>query len=44
MKIIPYSEACRSLKFVLDAVHEDTDVTIISRRDDADKMVMSLAC
>ena len=42
MKIITYSEARGSLKSVLDAVHEDADVTIISRRDGADALVMSL--
>ena len=42
MKIITYSEARGSLKSVLDAVHEDADVTIISRRDGADAVVMSL--
>jgi antitoxin YefM len=36
MKIITYSEARSSLKSVLDTVHEDADVTIISRRDGAD--------
>jgi antitoxin YefM len=42
MKIITYSEARSSLKSVLDAVHEDADVTVISRRDGADAVVMSL--
>lgn len=42
MKIITYSEARSSLKSVLDKVHEDADVTIISRRDGADAVVMSL--
>ncbi len=42
MKIITYSEARSSLKSVLDAVHEDADVTIISRRDGHDAVVMSL--
>ena len=42
MKIITYSEARGSLKSVLDAVHEDADVTIISRRDGADAVMMSL--
>ena len=42
MKIITYSGARGSLKSVLDAVHEDADVTIISRRDGADAVVMSL--
>lgn len=42
MKIITYSEARSSLKSVLDTVQEDADVTIISRRDGADAVVMSL--
>ena len=42
MKIITYSEARGSLKSVLDAVHDDADVTVISRRDGADAVVMSL--
>ena len=42
MKIITYSEARSSLKSVLDTVHEDADVIIISRRDGADAVVMSL--
>ena len=41
MKIITYSEARRSLKSVLDTVHDDADVTVISRRDGADAVVMS---
>ena len=42
MRIITYSEARSSLKSVQDTVHEDADVTIISRRDGADAVVMSL--
>ena len=42
MKIVTYSEARSSLKAVLDRVHEDADVTVISRRDGADAVVMSL--
>jgi antitoxin YefM len=42
MKIVTYSEARSSLKAVLDNVHADADVTIISRRDGADAVVMSL--
>ena len=41
MKIITYSEARSSLKSVLDTVHDDADVTVISRRDGADAVVMS---
>ncbi len=42
MRIISYSEARNSLKSVLDRVHEDADVAVISRRDGADAVVMSL--
>ena len=42
MKIVTYSEARSALKAVLDRVHEDADVTVISRRDGADAVVMSL--
>ena len=42
MKIVAYSEARSALKTVLDRVHEDADVTVISRRDGADAVVMSL--
>ncbi len=42
MKIVTYSEARSSLKSVLDAVQDDADVTVISRRDGADAVVMSL--
>ena len=42
MRIINYSEARNSLKSVLDRVHEDADIAVISRRDGADAVVMSL--
>lgn len=42
MKIVTYSEARSALKAVLDRVHEDADVTVISRRDGANAVVMSL--
>lgn len=42
MKVITYSEARGSLKSVLDGVQDDADVTVISRRDGADAVVMSL--
>jgi antitoxin YefM len=42
MRIVTYSEARSSLKSILDAVHDDADVTIISRREGADAVVMSL--
>lgn len=41
MRIITYSEARNSLKSVLDTVNQDADVTVISRRDGADAVVMS---
>ena len=41
MRIVTYSEARNSLKSVLDQVNDDADVTIISRRDGADAVVMS---
>lgn len=41
MRIVTYSEARSSLKSVLDAVNADADVTVISRRDGADAVVMS---
>lgn len=44
MKVITYSHARNALKSVLDAVVQDVDVTVISRRDaDDDAVIMSLA-
>lgn len=42
MRVVTYSDARASLKTVLDQVQDDADVTIISRRDGADAVVMSL--
>lgn len=42
MRVVNYSEARNSLKAVLDGVAQDHDITIISRRDGADAVVMSL--
>ena len=42
MKIVSFSEARNSLKTVLDAVVNDADTTIITRRDSPDAVVMSL--
>ena len=42
MRIVTYSEARSALKSVLDAVHDDADITVISRRGGADAVVMSL--
>ncbi len=43
MKIINFSEARNHLKSVLDEVAEDADYTVITRRDSADAVVMSMA-
>lgn len=43
MRIITYTEARNSLKSVLDAAEEDANVTVITRRDGGDAVVMSLA-
>lgn len=42
MKIVSFTEARNSLKSVLDSVVDDADVTIITRRDSEDAVVMSL--
>ena len=42
MRLINYSEARNSLKSVLDATVDDADVTVITRRDGPDAVVMSL--
>ena len=42
MKVITYSKAHSSLETVLDTVQKDVDVTIISRRDGANAVVMLL--
>lgn len=41
MRVINFSEARNSLRAVIDQVVEDADVTIISRRDAPDAVVMS---
>ena len=43
MRIISYTDARNSLKSVLDGVEQDADITIITRRDAGDAVVMSLA-
>ena len=43
MRIVSYTEARNSLKTVLDGVEADADIAIITRRDGADAVVMSLA-
>ena len=42
MRIINFSDARNSLRAVIDQVVEDADVTVISRRDAPDAVVMSL--
>ncbi|MBV1878760.1 MAG: type II toxin-antitoxin system prevent-host-death family antitoxin [Pseudomonadales bacterium] len=42
MRVVNFSEARNKLKSVLDQVVEDADYTVISRRDAADAVVMSL--
>ncbi|ATQ73699.1 type II toxin-antitoxin system prevent-host-death family antitoxin [Massilia violaceinigra] len=41
MRIIHFSDVRNSLRAVIDQVVEDADVTIISRRDAPDAVVMS---
>lgn len=41
MRIINFSDARNSLRAVIDQVVEDADVTVISRRDAPDAVVMS---
>jgi len=43
MRVVSYTEARNSLKSVLDGVVDDADITIITRRDAEDAVVMSLA-
>ena len=42
MNVVNFSEARNQLKSVLDQVVTNVDITIISRRDAADAVVMSL--
>lgn len=42
MRVVNFSEARNSLKRVIDQVVSDADVTVISRRDAPDAVVMSL--
>ncbi|NMG36981.1 type II toxin-antitoxin system prevent-host-death family antitoxin [Azoarcus sp. TTM-91] len=42
MKVVSFTEARNALKAVLDSVVDDADATIITRRDAADAVVMSL--
>jgi antitoxin YefM len=43
MRITSYTEARNGLKTVLDGVENDADITIITRRDGGDAVVMSMA-
>lgn len=42
MKVVSFTEARNGLKKVLDTVVNDADMTIITRRDSEDAVVMSL--
>lgn len=42
MKVVNFSEARNKLKKVLDGVAQDADITVITRRDAEDAVVMSL--
>ncbi|MCY3812862.1 MAG: type II toxin-antitoxin system prevent-host-death family antitoxin [Gammaproteobacteria bacterium] len=42
MQVVSFTEARRRLKSVIDRVASDSDVTIITRRDADDAVVMSL--
>jgi antitoxin YefM len=42
MRVVNFSDARNRLKTVLDQVVEDSDYTVISRRDAEDAVVMSL--
>ncbi|MDP1613936.1 MAG: type II toxin-antitoxin system prevent-host-death family antitoxin [Sulfuritalea sp.] len=42
MRVVSFSEARNNLKQVIDEVVGDLDVTVISRRDAPDAVVMSL--
>jgi antitoxin YefM len=42
VRVVSFSQARNSLKSVLDRVTEDSDCTVITRRDAEDAVVMSL--
>ena len=42
MQVVTFTEARNNLKRVLDRVIDDADYTVITRRDAADAVVMSL--
>ena len=41
MRVVSFTEARNGLKAVLDAVVNDADITVITRRDAEDAVVMS---
>ena len=42
MRVVNFSDARNSLKSIIDQVSDDADYTVITRRDAADAVVMSL--
>ncbi|WP_318445974.1 type II toxin-antitoxin system Phd/YefM family antitoxin [Photobacterium leiognathi] len=42
MRIVSFTEARNNLKAVLDSVENDVDITVITRRNAEDAVVMSL--
>jgi len=42
MRVVNFSDARNSLKLVIDQVIDDSDYTVITRRDAPDAVVMSL--
>lgn len=42
MKIVSFTEARNGFKAVLDGVVNDADITVVTRRDSEDAVVMSL--
>lgn len=43
MRIISYSKTRKGLNCVMDGLEDDADITIITRRDGGDAVVMSFA-
>jgi antitoxin YefM len=42
MRVVNFSDARNNLKSIIDQVSDDADYTVITRRDAADAVVMSL--
>ena len=42
MRVVNFSDARNNLKAIIDQVSDDADYTVITRRDAADAVVMSL--